>query len=143
MRGKLEAQVKKAVKAQAKYYNAKHKPRPYDVEDIVYLNSKNIISTWLLKKLDFKFYKPYKVEVPIGKQAYRLKLLLNMKIHNVFHISLLEPGRDWDSTKTAPFSVIINNNKKYEVKEILDSRHYYGKLKYLVKWLEYSASNNQ
>ena len=42
---KLEAQVKKTVKAQAKYYNVKHKLQIYNIGDIVYLNSKNITST--------------------------------------------------------------------------------------------------
>ena len=67
MRGKLEAQVKKIVKAQAKYYNTKHKPRTYNVGNMVYLNSKNITLTWPSEKLNFKFYGRYKVEIPVGK----------------------------------------------------------------------------
>ena len=67
IREKLEAQVKKAVKAQAKYYNAKHKPQTYNIKDMVYLNSKNITSTRPSKKLDFKFYEPYKLDIPVGK----------------------------------------------------------------------------
>ena len=66
-----------------------------------------------------------------------------MKIHNIFHISLLEPGKDWDGTKMASPPIIVDNNKKYKVEEILDSRHHYGKLQYLIKWLGYSASDNQ
>ena len=143
MQGKLEAQVKKAVETQAKYYNAKHKPRTYNVGDMVYLNSKNITLTRLSKKLDFKFYKPYKVDVLVGKQTYCLKLPPSMKIHNIFHVSLLEPGRSWDGTKTAPLPAIVNNNEEYEVEEILDNRHHYGKLQYLVKWLGYPALDNQ
>ena len=51
-----------------------------------------------------------------------------MKIHNVFHVSLLKPGRGRDGTEMMSPSVIVNNNKEYEVEEILDSRHHYSKL---------------
>ena len=143
MRGKLEAQVKKAVKAQAKYYNVKYKPRIYNIRDMVYLNSKNITLTRPSKKLDFKFYRSYKVNIPVSKQAYCLKLPSSMKIHNIFHVSLLEPGRSWDSTKMVPPPVIINNDEEYKMEEILDSRHHYNKLQYLVKWLGYPVLDNQ
>ena len=140
---KFKAQVKKAVKAQTKYYNAKLKLQTYNVGDMVYLNSKNITSIWPSKKLNFKFYRPYKVDVSVGKQADHLKLLPSMKIHNIFHVSLLEPGRSRDGTKTVSPPVIVDNNKEYKIEEILDSRHHYGKLQYLVKWLEYPALDNQ
>ena len=91
MRSKLETRVKKAVEQQVKYYNGKHKPQLYKVKDMVYFNSKNIKSTRPSKKLDYKYYGPYKIKLPIEKQAYRLRLPLSMKIHNVFHVSLLEP----------------------------------------------------
>ena len=100
---------------------------------MVYLNSKNITLTQLSKKLNFKFYGLYKVDVLVDKQAYRLKLPPSMKIHNVFHIFLLELDRGWDSIKMAPLPVIVDNNKKYEMEKILDSKYYYGKLQYLVK----------
>ena len=51
MQGKLEAQVKKTIEAQTKYYNAKHKPQTYNIGDMVYLNSKNIILTQPSKNL--------------------------------------------------------------------------------------------
>ena len=110
---------------------------------MVYLNSKNITSTWPSKKLDFKFYRLYKVDVSVGKQAYCLKLLPSMKIQNVFYVFLLEPGKSQDGTKTAPPLVIVDNNEKYKMEEILNSRHHYNKLQYLVKWLGYLMSDNQ
>lgn len=91
VRGKLEAQVKKAADAQARYYNTKHKPQSYKVGDMVYLSSKNIKSTRPSKKLAYKYYRSYEVKLPIGKQAYRLRLPPSMKIHNGFYVSLLEP----------------------------------------------------
>ena len=145
MRNKLKAQVKKAVKQQAKYYNAKHKPQSYKVGDIVYLNSKNIKSTWVSKKLDYKYYGSYKMKLPIEKQVYCFQLPPSIKIYNVFHVNLLEscniqPG----STLPLPLPIIVNERKeKYKVEEILNSQLHYGKLQYLVKWLSYPPSENQ
>ncbi len=45
-----------------------------------------------LKKLDFKYYRPFLITERIGKQAYRLKLGDSVScIHPVFYVSLLEP----------------------------------------------------
>ena len=130
MRGKLEAQVKKAVKQEAKYYNAKHKPQSYKIRNIIYFNSKNIKSMWPSKKLDYKYYKLYKMELPIRKQAYCLRLPLSIKIHDIFHVSLLEPYNIWPRSALPPFPPIIVNEreKEYEVEKILDSQFHYGKL---------------
>ena len=68
------ARLKKVQKAQAKYYNKKHTLRTFKAEDKVYLNSKNIKSMRPSKKLDYKYYELFKIEEPVGKQAYRLKL---------------------------------------------------------------------
>ena len=112
---------------------------------MVYLNSKNIKLTRLLKKLDYKYYEPYKVELPIRKQVYCLRLPLSMKIHNIFHVSLLVPCnvRPGPALPPSP-SIIVNKGKdEYKVEEILDSQHHYGKLQYLVKWLGYPQLENQ
>src|ERR1700677_174271 len=52
---------------------------------------KNINQARPSKKLSDRFLGPFKVVEPVGHQAYRLKLLKTMKIHPVFHVSLLEP----------------------------------------------------
>jgi RimJ/RimL family protein N-acetyltransferase len=61
----------------------------------MYLYVKNIKSIRLSKKLDYKYYELYKINMFINKQSYRLKLSINMrKIHNVFHVFLLEFCKD-------------------------------------------------
>ena len=67
-----------------------------------------------------------------------------MKIHPVFHVSLLEPI----STDTIPGRkqippppIILNNEIEYEVQKILDSRIKYKKLEYLVDWKGYDTSH--
>ena len=75
MREKFEARRKKAQEVQAKYYNKKHTLRTFKAGDKVYLNSKNIKSMHLFKKLNYKYYELFKIEKPVRKQAYQLKLL--------------------------------------------------------------------
>ena len=81
----------------------------------------------------------------VGKQAYCLNLPPAIKIHNVFHVSLLEPCnllRDGTAPLFPP-PIKVDGKEKYKVKEILDSKTYCGKLQYLVKWLEYPDIDNQ
>ena len=52
MQQNLVKKLTKAVALQPKYYNSKHFPRIFAVEDFVYLNSKNIDSNRPSKKLD-------------------------------------------------------------------------------------------
>jgi hypothetical protein len=85
---------------QFKYYNAKHISKIYAIENKIYLCAKNIKSTRSSKKLDYKYYKLYKRNMFINKQSYRLKLFVNMrKIHNVFHVLLLEFCKDFAEKK--------------------------------------------
>ena len=68
-----------------------------------------------------------------------------MKTHNVFHVSLLEPyspntilGHQQDP----PPPVIVEDQTKYEVDKILDSKILRQKLFYLVDWKGYSPSEH-
>ena len=140
----LKKPFMKVVAAQAKHYNLKYKSRKYNVGDLVYLNSQNIKSTCPSKKLDWKFYRLYMVVEPVGKQVYKLKLSQTMKIYDVFHMSLLEPcDKAYKSNVPPPPSINVEGEDKYKVEKILDSRSYYGKLQYFVKWMGYPHSKNQ
>ena len=65
-----------------------------------------------------------------------------MKIHLVFHVSLLEPYKD--STipgrlQTPPPPIEVDGAEEFEVSEILDSCINHGKLEYLVHWQGYEV----
>src|SRR2546423_9781819 len=68
-----------------------------------------------------------------------------MKIHPVFHVSLLDRYVESDiptRTQPPPPSVIVDNEAEYEVEEILDSKIIRKRLFYLVKWKGYPISDN-
>ena len=75
--------------------------------------------------------------------AYRLELHASMKIHPVFHTSLLEIYHEFTisgRSQPTPPSVEIDGCEEYEVESILDSRIRRGKLEYLVHWRGYLIS---
>lgn len=135
-RESLEAMLQKATTDQAKYYNLMHIPMIYNVGDKILLNAKNITFTRPFKKLDYKYYDSYEITELIGNQVYRLKLPSLLKgIHNVFHVSLLEPyHEDPIRAPELPSAIEVQGEDQYEVDQVLDSRIRYGKLQYLVKW---------
>ena len=66
-----------------------------------------------------------------------------MKVHDVFHVSLLEPyfpntipGR----SEEPPPPIIVDGEVEYEVDEVLDSKFICKKLHYLVSWKGYDVS---
>ena len=55
---------------------------------MIFLSSKNIISNRLSRKLNNKRYNLFRV-IDLVETLYRLKLLVSIKIYNVFHLNLL------------------------------------------------------
>jgi hypothetical protein len=92
LRAAIEQHWKEVTATQRKYTNRRTKSRELEVGDTVWLSGKNIQMKCPSKKLDHRFYGPYPVVERIGTQAYRLKLSQQTgSIHDVFHVSLLEP----------------------------------------------------
>jgi len=57
------------------------------------LNGRNIKTRRPLRKLDHKSLGPFRIKKVVSPLAVRLMLPRKWKIHNVFHVSLLEPYR--------------------------------------------------
>src|SRR5882724_7692178 len=101
-----------------------------------------------MKKLNHKWLSPYLVEKVISQNAYRLKLSFSFGcIHPVFSVTMLRPcNADTISEhiqKDPPPLVICYGVEEYEVKHILDSWIFWGTLKYMVCWKEYSINEDE
>lgn len=97
-------------------------------------------------KLQPKFIGPFQVTERIGKTAYRLLLPESMRIHNVFHVSLLQPWKHSLAGPPPAQVLLVKDDEQYEVESILD-HHDTGSAKrrqrqYLVAWKGYSSADN-
>jgi len=143
----LQAQMTEAQLRHKEYYDAERKPdRNLQSGDMVWLLPRNIRTTRPCKKLDYKKIGPFKILARIGVSAYKLDLPPSMRIHNTFHISLLELYRDdkFSSQRAQPPPpIIIEGEPEYELEQIIDSRLHYGKLQYWAKWTGYPPEHDK
>ena len=120
------------------YANANRLPAPnYRVGDRVYLSTKNIKTERPSKKLDDKNLGSFPIKRRVGQASYELELPESMRIHPVFHSSLLRLDPDNPLTGQIPEPsrpVIINDQNEWIVTQILDSRLHYGRLQYRAAW---------
>ena len=115
---------------------------PIRVGDKVWLLRRNLKTHRPSDKLDYRRLGPFSIIKQINEVAYRLELPPSMKIHPVFHVSLLEPYKH--STipgrlQAPPPPIEVDGAEEFEVSDILDSRINRGKLEYLVHWQDYEV----
>ncbi len=144
-----------AQELQKRAHDKRIKSHSYAPDEKIWLNSR-YIKTKRNKKLESKFFGPFRVLHAIGKQAYKLELPTKWKIHDVFHVSLLEQ----DTTRKRrvdkallesekEFEFEAEDNKEYEVEAIIDSAVYdlqandqIPSLYYIVLWKGYLEEEN-
>jgi hypothetical protein len=110
--------------------------------DKVYLWRRNIKTKRQSSKLDFLKLGPFRIKRVKGPVNYELELPKSMRIHPVFHISLLE--------KADPETPVDDNveldpeceERIFEVEEILDHSWDNNQHLYLVKWKGYPHEEN-
>ena len=133
----------KAQEYQKRHYDLSHRDIEFAVGQKVWLHVKNITVQRPSRKLDWQRYGPFRIIERIGKAAYRLKLPTELKIHNVFHVSLLrlhKPRQGDESPEPQPLRIAVDPDKReWEVEAILASRvlandHEEPILQYKVSW---------
>ena len=139
-----------AQELQKQAHNKSIKPKSYAPGDKVWLNSK-YSKTKQNQKLEAKFFGPFQVLYLVGKQAYKLKLPKKWRIHNIFHMSLLEQvTTKKERVEKVPELDAGDNSEEYEVKAIWDNAVYANEsesghlpgLYYLVAWKSYPKEEN-
>jgi hypothetical protein len=98
-------------------------PITFEVGEQVWLDSQNLRLKTNSPKLTDRRLGPFKVVEKLSDRAYRLQLPENLKIHNVFYVSLLskvleDPNR---LIVREPGPLEVEGEEVYEVEEIIDS----------------------
>ncbi len=143
-----------AQELQKRYHNKHAKPRSYALGEKVWLNSQ-YIKTKRNRKLEAKFFGLFRVLHPVRKQVYILELPKKWRIHDVFHLSLIEK----DTTRKRQVGETISllevegngdgDGEEYEIEAIRDSEVYTRESEshlpgfyYLISWKGYPKEKN-
>ena len=142
-REELRATLQRAVEAHKKYYDRKHTPVRFRVGDQVMLAAKNLRQLRPNRKLADKYLGPFRVKEAIGShgQSYRLSLPDGYRIHDVFHVSLLESYHARNPTVPAA-AIPVENHDEWEVEAIQTHKDVRGVRRYLVRWKGYSPADD-
>ncbi len=129
------------------FADEKRRDATFSIGQYVKLSTKNLAQRAKgTPKLHPKYIGPFQVTDRIGQSAYRLLLPEEMKIHNMFHASLLQP---WAHSILAPPPVsvlLVKDDLQYEVDSILDhqdeGRGRSKRRTYLVAWKGFASEEN-
>ncbi|KAA0040658.1 hypothetical protein IC582_025605 [Cucumis melo] len=118
--------LEKAARRMKKWADKKRRPKEYEIGDkvLVKLLPNQFKSLRKVHKgLVRRYEGPFSIIERVGKAAYKVELPPKLKIHNVFHVSMLKPfhedQEDPNRSKTsrAPTGVVTEFDRK--IKEIL------------------------
>jgi hypothetical protein len=125
------------------YDRTRREPVSLKMGDRVYIRRRtsgekkyNITTKRTSQKLDCLFIGPYVIEEKLKNDNYKITLPDRMRIHPVFHVSLLKRTENPVSTKGTD---IVN---EFEVQSILAKRYRKGRTEYLVSWKGYNETSN-
>lgn len=117
------------------------------VGDKVLLSTRNLqLKNKGTKKLLPKWVGPFVITQCVGSVAYKLQLPQNLKVHPVFHVSLLREYRSDGRRQPPPVAIETEDGPYFEVESVLDHRD--RKLgrsvrrEYLIKWKGYGPEHN-
>jgi hypothetical protein len=139
----LRANIKKAQEKNARYYDRKvMAPPDFQVGDLVMIDARNMKTKRPSKKLDHKKIGPVKIVKRIGTRAFRVDLPPTIQVHNVFHVSMLEPYRKSKVPgrhQSPPPPEEVEGEKNWEVELVANSRYNrkQKQVEYLVFWKGY------
>jgi hypothetical protein len=112
-------------------------PTPFKVGSHIWLDAQHLKIKSKSQKLNLKCLGPFKVLDRVGDLDYRIKLLLTMDLHDVFHADRLTRAtiNETYGKLPQPNPIEIDGDLEFEVEKILDSkhnRHYLSGILYLV-----------
>ena len=140
---KLSGMLQKIGERTAFHTNKKRSKGP-DLQEggIVYLLRKNIRTKRPSNKLDHTKLGPFKIRKKLGLVTFKLILPKGMRIHPVFHKSLLELAPE-NAPRPGPIKINPETQEpRYEVEKIVKHKLVNQKPHYLVHWKGYQPSED-
>ncbi len=111
--------------------------------DKVYLLRRNIKTKRSSNKLNHMKLESFKILEEKKSINYKLNLSTFMKIHSIFHISLLKSADSNTLIQTESSEIDSKSqNVKYEVKNILNQQNIKDQSHWLIKWKDYEHIKN-
>ncbi len=127
-------------------HDKKHFAKMYLVDQLMWLNVKNIWIKKFFKKLEVKRYKLYKILKCLSRQVYCLKLFSKMCIHLIFNVSLLKSfclrKKELNESFVKDLELKKEIHDSWKINNILNSCIQNNQLQYLLSWKNFEASEN-
>ena len=139
--------LQEAQNKQKQYADRKRREVSFNPGDLVLLSTTNLrLKVPSTHKLLPRYIGPFAVAEQVGRNAYKLNLPDAMKVHPVFHVSLLHAYKS-DGIRQPPAPIYFDEGSPYyEVEAVLQHRtKKSGKRtvnQYLVKWAGYGHEHN-
>ncbi|KAG5462033.1 MAG: chromo domain-like protein [Olpidium bornovanus] len=106
----------------------------------------NLRNTTLAAKYRARYFGPYRVEEVLANDNYRLDMPTGVRLHPVFHTSIL---RSYRNPAEIPVSRAVSRpdpinaaGDDFEVERVVGQRQRQGRTQYLVRWTGYDASED-
>jgi hypothetical protein len=143
----LQQQLRQATATMKRHADGARQDLPgFSIGCRVWLRRGDIATRRPCSKLENKLLGPFEVVRVVNPVTYELRLPPTCRIHNVFHVSQLEPyapdhfpGRV--VPPPGPLHTDDDHTTLFEVEQVLDSRVFRGQLQYLLHWKGYSVAD--
>ncbi len=127
-------------------HDKRHFAKTYFINQLIWLNVKNIQIKKSFKKLEVKRYKLYRILKHLSRQVYHLKLSSKTCIHSIFNVSLLKSiclrKKELNKLLMKNLKLEKEIHDSWKINDILNSCMQNDQLQYLLSWKNFEASEN-